>query len=422
MKKNILIVWLIVLITGLSAVNGAVAQILTWEDCVREARQKNPNLLSAIEKLEQAGINLTVSKSNYYPQINGSVSAQTAKAQEAKRNENYSYGLSGRQLLFDGFKSQYSVAASSESLKIAVFSYAVSSSNVRLQLRKDFINLLKAQELLTMTTEIATRRKQSLALVTLGYESGREHSGSLLTAQSDLAEAEFEVDQARRNLELAQRALWSDLGNSKFSPIQAQGELKVPLLPLAPPDFEQIVDSVPLLKELIAQKEISRLNLNIAKADFYPQVYASASASRSNSDWPPDRDQWSAGVSLSVPLFSGGSRVSAVNKSKSALRQAQADERSGRASVILTLAESWANLQDAVGQLGVQQKFLTAAEERAKIAEAQYKIGLMSFDNWIIIEDDIIRVKKALLNTQSNALLAEANWEQAKGVTIDESR
>lgn len=420
MKRNILIMSLLVFMTGVGAVNSAAAETLTWEDCVREARQNNPSLLSAVEKLKQAGINLTISKSNYYPQINGSVSAQTSKVQEAKRTESYSYGLSGRQLLFDGLKSQYNVAASSESFKIAVFSYAVSSSNVRLQLRKDFINLLKAQELLTMTTEITARRKQNLELVTLGYESGREHKGSLLTAQADLAEAEFEVDQARRNLELTQRALWSDLGNTKFSPIQAQGELKMSLTSPAPPDFEQIVDAVPLLKELVAQKEVSRLNLNTAKADFYPQVYASASASRSNSDWPPDRDQWSAGVSLSVPIFSGGSQVAAFNKSKSALRQAQVDERSGRASVILTLAESWANLQDTLGQLSVQQKFLTAAEERAKIAEAQYKIGLMSFDNWIIIEDDIIRVKKSLLNAQSNALLAEATWTQAKGVTIDE--
>ncbi|MDD5353694.1 MAG: TolC family protein, partial [bacterium] len=267
---------------------------------------------------------------------------------------------------------------------------------------------------------IAQRRKQSLELIKLGYEAGREHKGSLLTAQADLAEAEFEIAQATRNLEIAARMLCADLGYGKYSQIQVQGELAVSLLDPVTPDFEQLAGSVPLLQALIAQKDASRLSLKGATADMYPSVYASASPSKSGSNWPPDRSQWSAGVNVSVPIFSGGSQVAAVKRSESAYSQAQAEERNGRASVILTLAENWANLRDALGQLEVQQKFLIATEERSKIAEAQYKIGLMSFDNWIIIEDDLINAKKTLLNTQANAMIAEANWIQAKGVTLDE--
>lgn len=405
---------------GWDAVNGVVAQTLTWQDCVREARQNNPNLLSATEKLKQSGINMTVSKSNYYPQINGNLGGQTSKTEDLDRTKSYSYGLSGRQLIFDGLKSQYNVAISSATFRAAIYSYAVTSSNLRLQLKKDFVNLLKAQNLVAITSEIAQRRKQSLSLVNLGYESGREHRGSFFTAQADLAEAEFEMAQAGRNLEIAARTLCADLGYDKFNLIQVQGVLAVALVDQGTPDFEQLAETVPLLKELIAQKEASRLNLKSATADMFPSVYASASAGKNSSNWPPDRSQWSAGVNVSVPIFSGGSQVAAVKKSESSYNQARADERSGRASVILTLAESWASLQDALGQLGVQQKFLAATEERSKIAEAQYKIGLMSFDNWIIIEDDLIRSKKTLLDTQANAMLAEANWTQAKGVTIDE--
>ncbi len=58
-------------------------------------------------------------------------------------------------------------------------------------------------------------------------------------------------------------------------------------------------------------------------------------------------------------------------------------------------------------------------EERATISEAQYSSGLISFDNWIIIEDDLVMAKKSYLEVQANALLAEANWIQAKGGTIE---
>lgn len=420
MKRSIFIIVLMMFIISPGAAHSAMAQDLTWEDCVREARHNNPNLLLATEKLKQAGFNLSITKSNYYPQISGSAGAQTSKADGADRSNSYSFGVSGRQLLFDGLKSQYNVAASSATLQASMYNYAVTSSNLRLQLKKDFVNLLKAQKLVAITSEIAQRRRQSLELIKLGYEAGREHKGSLLTAQADLAEAEFEIAQANRNLEIAARTLCADLGYTKYNPLQVQGDLAVSLTDQATPDFEQIAESVPLLQALIVQKDVSRLSLKSATADMYPSVYASGSAGKSGSNWPPDRSQWSAGVNVSVPIFSGGSQLAAQKKSRSAYNQAQAEERNGRASVILTLAESWANLQDALGQLSVQQKFLVATEERSKIAEAQYKIGLMSFDNWIIIEDDLIRAKKTLLDTQANALLAEANWIQAKGVTLDE--
>ncbi len=420
MKRSILIIVLVMFIIGLSMVNGASARDLTWQDCVREARQNNPSLLSAVEKLKQAGLNLTTTKSNYYPQISGSAGAQTSKTDGAERSNSYSYGVSGRQLLFDGLKSQFNVAVSSATLRSAMYTYAVTSSNLRLQLKRDFVSLLKAQKLVSITGEIAERRKQSLELIKLGYEAGREHKGSLLTAQADLSQAEFEISQAVRNLEIAARTLCADLGYGQYNQIQVQGDLAVALADTVTPDFEQIAESVPLLQALIAQKDASRLSLKSATADMYPSVYANASAGKSGSNWPPERDQWSAGVNVSVPIFSGGSQVAAKKKSESAYSQALVEERNGRASVILTLAESWANLQDALGQLSVQQKFLAATEERSKIAEAQYKIGLMSFDNWIIIEDALIRAKKTLLDTQANAMIAEANWIQAKGVTLDE--
>ena len=69
--------------------------------------------------------------------------------------------------------------------------------------------------------------------------------------------------------------------------------------------------------------------------------------------------------------------------------------------------------------MDVQKLNLTATEERSKISQAQYSIGLISFDNWTIIEDNLVTAKSAYLNAESAALLAEANWIQAKGETIE---
>jgi len=123
---------------------------------------------------------------------------------------------------------------------------------------------------------------------------------------------------------------------------------------------------------------------------------------------------------MSLPIFEGGSRKARVSKARAAFNQTQADERSGRDGVLLTLEEAWADFQDAIDKVRVEQKFLEATGERGRIAQAQYSTGLISFDNWTIIEDDLVRAKKSFLDAQANALVAEANWIQARGGILDE--
>jgi outer membrane protein TolC len=108
-----------------------------------------------------------------------------------------------------------------------------------------------------------------------------------------------------------------------------------------------------------------------------------------------------------------------VSKNKAVLGQAAADERSGRDGVIVTMVNTWTQLQNAVENVGVQQKQLDAAAARAKITEAEYAIGLASYDNWIIIEDNYVNAKIGYLSAELNALTAEASWIQAKGGTLD---
>lgn len=400
-------------------VKAQAEEMLSWENCVAEAKTGHSDLISAEEKLQQAKAGQRIVTSRFLPQIGSSLSLGVSKADDQDKSDSYSYGVSGKQLIFDGFKTFYDRASAAENVKSAEYNYKLVSSNLRSRLKTAFADLLRAQELLKITEQIAARRKQNVELVTLRYQAGREHRGSLLNAQANMAQAEAEVSQAKRNIELAQRRMVKELGRPKFSPLLVKGDFAIKNSEQKP-DFESLSKNTPVLLNFTTRRESARLGVKAAEADFYPQVSASASANRSSSEWPPDREGWSAGASLSFPLFSGGSRLFEVSRSKSVLNQIEADERSQRDGVILDLQQAWIDLQDAVENVEVQKKFLEAAEERAKITNAQYSIGLVTFDSWIIIEDDLVRTKKSFLNSQVNALVAESKWAQAKGETLDE--
>jgi len=417
--KGSSLIFFVCLLCAVLAAEASAEEILTWKDCVDEALKNHPDLVSAMEKVKQARADKDTTLSTALPQISSQVTGKTSKSVTGQTQDSYSYSVTGKQAVFDGFKTASDIAAASETINATNYDYAVTSSNIRLNLRTAFVTLLRAQQLTSLTEEIGSRREQNLELVQLRYEAGREHKGALMTAQADLAQAEFEVGQAKRNLSLAQRELTKELGRGEKVPIEVKGNFDIKEINQREPDFESLADTTPFLKELIAKKEAARFSYNSAQADFFPQVYLNGSLGKTSSSWPPQDDEWSAGLTVSLPIFEGGSRIAKVSKAKSQLSQAQADERSGRDSVILTLEETWKNFQDAIDTVSVKKKFLEATQERAKIATAQYSTGLVAFNDWIIIEDNLVSAKKAYLDAQANLLIAEANWIQAKGGTLD---
>ncbi|MFH0877659.1 MAG: TolC family protein [Candidatus Omnitrophota bacterium] len=399
---------------------------LTWQDCVAEAAKNNPDLVSAAEGITIQKANRGITVSDLLPQITADAAGSTAKTSTttsgsttSATSDTFSYGVTGSQLIFDGLKTIHDVRASSENIKAIQQAYRFASSQVRLDLRTAFVNVLKAQELIRVAEEIVKIRKDSLVLITMQYESGLEHRGALLTAEANMAQANFELAQAKRALVFAQRQLTKALGRREFTPLSVQGDFVVHDTALEKPDFEALVKNNPSVLEAIFKKNAAQYGVKSAFSDFAPTLSATARTGRSSSHWPPENEGWNMGLSVSLPLFEGGLRVAEVSKARAEFRQAIADEQSVHDAAIVYLEQTWVALQDALQTVDVQEKSLAAAQERAKIAEAQYSTGFISFDNWIIIQNNLVAAKKSYLQSQANALLTEANWIQAKGETLD---
>jgi len=403
-------------------------EVLSWQDCLAEAKKNNPQLISAAESLNQQKENKAITASSLFPQIEASLDASTAGTSTTSSatdvttkatTDSYAYGVSGTQLVFDGFKTFNKVKAASENVRAAQENYRFVSSEVRLNLRNAFINLLKAQQLIQVAEEILRIRRENLMLITLRYESGLEHKGALLTAEANSAQASLELDQARRDMELAQRQLNKEMGRKEFIPVSVKGDFIVADAAKEKPDLEALARNNPSLLQSLAKKNAASFDIKSAYADFAPALSGNVAANKKSSYWPPENNNWNAGLSLSLPIFEGGLRLAEVAKAKAAYNQLEADEKSTRDSVIVALQQYWGTLQDALETVQVQRKALDASEERSKIAEAQYSAGFITFDNWIIIENDLVNAKKNYLSAQANALFAEASWIYAKGETLE---
>jgi outer membrane protein TolC len=399
---------------------GLAAEALSWDECVTQALEHNPDLVAARARINEAQAALRVTASAFSPQLSATANNGLSQRGGLGRTDSYTYSIGGTQLVYDGRKTVYSVRSASTNVLVSQYDYQVTSATVRDQLRAAFVALLKAQQLVTITAQIEKRRKEDVDQVTLRYDAGREHKGSLLTSQANLAQAQYEVQQARRLVALTQEQLAKAIGRAQPPDITAQGELAIHDYSKDVADFKALAAGTPFVRSLQAQEEAARFDLRSARATYYPEVSLSASVGMQDSQWPPSSSEWATGLSISIPLYEGGLRRAQVSRAQAALNLAAAQTASGYDQRRLALQQAWTDLVDAVESIAVQRKFLDAAEERSKIAEVEYANGLLSFDDWTIIEDQYVSALKAYLNAQASALTAEATWLEATGKTLEQ--
>jgi outer membrane protein TolC len=420
MIRSFFIIVLIALSSFLVPRFSHAAENLTWTACLVEAAKNNPDLISSAEAVEQKKAAASITKSGLYPQISASLSAGAAKSGAVdKSSKNYAYGVSADQLLFNGFQTINNVNAAKENLKAAQEAFLFTSSETRFTLRSAFVELLRAQELIRVAQEIRKIRKDNFDLISMRYLSGLEHKGALMKAQSDLAEAHYELSKAERDLELAQRALSKAMGRNEFIALSAQGNFTVTETTNEKQDLKPLIEHHPTVLQAVSRRNSAMFGIKSSRGSFFPTVSISGGRNQSSQTWPPQNDSWNGGVNVTLPLLEGGLRTAQLQQAQAVYAQSAADEISARHEVEVNLHTMWSALQDAIETVEVQRLQLAAAEERSKISESQYSTGFIQFDNWIVIQDDLVNSKKSYLDAQAGALIAEAKWIEAKGETLE---
>lgn len=427
-QRSLSIFFAAAIILGISAAGGYTADVksLTWEECVRTAEMNNPDIVSAREGILQVAAAKNIVRADLLPQISASASGARSYSETSisggETSNSFYYGLSAKQLIFDGFKSVYELKSAGAELESAKLNYMVKSAEVRYNLRKAYIDYIKAKEMLKIAGEIQTRRKHIYDLVRLRYNAGKEHVGSLHSTEADLLESKADLAAAERGLSLANTTLCHLLGYDASAELNISGDLELSPGNQAEPDFGLIASNTPAVLKAASAKDSAYYSMKASELDYSPKLYGNASIGRRGETMSDMSDQWSLGFEVTAPLFEGGRTYYSVSKAESAHRQAKADEKSIKNSAVSSLRESWNSLKNSSDTVEVQKLSLKAATERSGIGEMQYSIGTLSFDNWTIIENNLAAARKSYINAFASAMTAEAAWIQSKGGTLENEK
>lgn len=390
---------------------------LNWEASIAEASAANPELRAARATLTAAGHSANAAHSGNLPQLSAGAAYSDSSGSASAGGDNYSTSLSLSQNLFSGFQDRARIGRAQANVSQGEASLAVVKARLSQELKSAFAGLQFAQDNVVLTEKIVQRLQENLRLVELRYEGGRENKGSFLLTQATLAQARYENLQARQALASSQAQLARMLGRREPEGLQVIGG--VPRTSPEPaPDFPRLVQQVPELLQARAQERTAEADVSLARAGFYPSVDVTGSVGRSGQEWMPDGDRRAVGLNLTIPLYSGGRDYYTTKSAAASLEAASSNRDNLERQLLVRLKQAHAAYVESEEKLKVDKAFLDAAITRAEIARSRYNNGLMSFEDWDRIENDLIQRQKSFLQSQLDRVVAEANWEQAQGTGV----
>jgi len=402
---------------------GETTAPLTWQDCVRLAAEKNPQLLSAIRAQEASHAQYNGSYNGIFPHLSLSNSYTDSKSSGLGESKTWQAEGSASIDLID--PNQWaSIQTAAASFRLAQANQYVASSNVLLNLYKAFSTLLYTQEQIGVNKSIRDLWDQNAQMISLRYDSGAESKGNSMQTQAQFLQADVAVTQAGRDLLVAKQQLAQALGQDDFSALVVTGTWTADKAPATPPDFNALADRLP---PVIAQQAVvdqAKASVRAAQSSLYPTFSLNYNQGLEGSSEFPSSPFWTFTGLVNYPLFGGGptSTYYAVSAAKKNYEKAQEDLHTIRLQALGNLESAWDGFAQAEDQVRVQRAFLDADIQRKEEADIMYQSGLMTFQDWQLITNDYVNFQKSYLSAEQNLIAAEGQWRFATGQQLGETR
>lgn len=395
----------------------ALEKSLSFSDCIKELKENNQELLALKFEKEAAIYKLKASKANYNPSLDLGAGASSNKVDTgfAKDSDMYNWNLTLSQNLFRGFRDMANVdlAYANEAQNLA--NIAIAEAKISSELKQAFSKISYYKKYLELAEKIVQRRKENFNVVNLRYEAGNENKGSFLKAKAQLAEAEFEKKQASRNLESSKYDLARILGRNSIEGLSIRGDVPHTKLKIA--NASSYINNHPKLLLAKANVALAKANVKIEESANYPTVDASLKTSGSGGSSSKAVDH-TIGINANLPLLTFGRNSNSILEAKSNLSSMESREELSKQEIKSEIKTATANLESANEKVNVDENLREAAEVRAEIGRSKYNIGQLTFENWDIIESDLISYQKSELKSGHDLIISEANFEEALGMGV----
>lgn len=327
-------------------------------------------------------------------------------------------GLSVQQKVFD-MNVFRGLEASRQYTVLTATGYEAARQATLTAAKRLFYQTLLLQEVLEVRKSSEEIAYENYLETQKRLENGLASPLEALQAEVSWKISQPNTSQAEKNLNIALQNLKNLANIPEEQAVVLQGSLeKYPQLPDFAP-AEAIRAQRPDYQALVSQTELRKLNISVEKAKFYPTVSASFSyglqADDDGFDFSDPTDSLSAGISVTVPVFYGGSRFSSLEKARLELQKARTSLAQKESDISTEIETIRLTLQEAKLRIDSAKQTLETAEKAYKVSQSSVESGLAT---QLELKDARVSLEQARLNFLSagyDYLSAYFDWQLAVG-------
>ncbi len=401
MRRVSLLVAVYLLICGRAFAEAAIPgpAELSLRDALALALKANPELAAFSQEVRatEAAVLQADVLPNPVLEIGADNLSNARKTEAGDRTHSIQIG----QLIELGGKRAARIRLAETGRDLANWDYEAKRIAVLAQVAQRFVDVLAAQQRETLTEEILGLAGQVAGAAARRVQAGKVSPVEETKARLALASTEVEMEQAKRELVSARKALAALWGASNPRFRSAIGDLaqRVPL-----PAYEPLADRVRNNPELARwASEIARRQAGVdaERARAVPDITLSAGVSRFSHF---DDHAYMVGIAIPLPLFDrnqGG-----ILEASRRLDKADDERRAAAIRLDTELAHAWQRLAGIDKEIQILRSvLLPGAQSAFDAATKGYGLGKFSFL-------DVLDAQRTLFQSRSQHLRALADYQR----------
>lgn len=392
---------------------------LTLEQCIDIAVKHSPDIAAADAAVRAAEGRLGQARSGYFPQF--SLSAGYTKYSPASDPSNnsfdqYTAGATLTQTIWDFGRTPGRVRVERMNKEAAYADRRGSQNLLIYNVKEAYYKLVQAIKNREVAAETVKLNQEQLDQAKGFFDAGVKSRYDVTSAEVNLSNARLSLIRAENAVRLAKVSLYKAMGVPDVPDFAIEDALDFQKSTLTFDEaLNRAYENRSDLQSLRAKREAAEAALSLARSGHYPVLSGSANYTRTDTDYPPQASGWSAGVTLTLPIFDGLQTTNRVREARENLNILKANEESLRQNVLLGVQKAYLTLQEIEESVEVAELAVRQAQENYDIANGRYNAGVGNPLDVSTALVGLVNAKTNYIAALANHLIAEAALRLAMG-------
>ena len=413
-----------------------IKDTLSIDRCIEIALKNSPLIAIAEGNVKKSELDVDDARADLLPDIelSGGYYLNNTYNEFGWDQDYYDLNLSVSIQPFNSGRTYLNVERTNEGLISTKEGYRLTRMNLIMEVISRYYNLLNAFQILSLRENALEQKKYQLEFSKAQFELGMVPRADTLKARADLEAARVDLHESNVELLIWRAELNEAMGLDLDSYISIED---VDLKDSELPGFDSVLTVAyskrPDLKQQEALVSASDYNMKLAWINRLPTLTLSGGYSlnaerfafeglplnRPNLD---DNSDWNVGLTLSFPIFDGGTKSRAIRKANIDLNNARLEYEDLKKQVGLEVKSAYINLENALKKIELTRKQVASARESYEAALGRYKNGLAPITEVIDAEVALTEGQVNFIGSKYDFFEAEALLKKVTGVLYDKEK